>query len=147
MSEIEREEILAQRLEERQHVLDKRNLDQLLKAQAGNRGKAADDDNVSKAAKRGPVSFFVPLARSRHAEVFCRIGHHNVRGSTKEKAKKLDELKARRRAKDEKKRVCLNRSSVKLRCSIASSPPTCRRQEQIHPDWTARPLLWTWRQP
>ena len=32
-------------------------------------------------------------------------GQHAVRGATKEKSKKLDELKARRKAKDEKKRV------------------------------------------
>lgn len=34
-------------------------------------------------------------------------GQHQVRGATKEKSKKLDELKARRRAKDDKKRVSL----------------------------------------
>lgn len=33
------------------------------------------------------------------------IGQHSVRGASKEKSKKLDELKARRKAKDEKKRV------------------------------------------
>ena len=33
------------------------------------------------------------------------IGSH-TRGSTKEKAHKLDELKAKRKAKDDKKRVC-----------------------------------------
>jgi hypothetical protein len=32
-------------------------------------------------------------------------GQHSVRGATKEKFRKLDELKARRKAKDEKKRV------------------------------------------
>jgi hypothetical protein len=30
-----------------------------------------------------------------------------MRGATKEKSRKLDELKARRRAKDEKQRVCI----------------------------------------
>jgi hypothetical protein len=30
-----------------------------------------------------------------------------MRGATKEKSRKLDELKARRRAKDEKQRVCV----------------------------------------
>lgn len=34
-------------------------------------------------------------------------GQHAVRGATKEKSKKLDELKARRKAKDEKKRVSM----------------------------------------
>ncbi|GBE89807.1 RNA polymerase-associated protein [Sparassis crispa] len=79
MSEIEREELLAQRQEEMQRIQDKRNLDQMLKAQSGHGG----EESVSKAAKR----------------------HHAVRGATKEKSKKLDELKAKRRAKDEKKRT------------------------------------------
>lgn len=35
------------------------------------------------------------------------VGQHAVRGATKEKSKKLDELKARRKAKDEKKRVSM----------------------------------------
>ncbi|ETW77432.1 hypothetical protein HETIRDRAFT_37203 [Heterobasidion irregulare TC 32-1] len=77
MPEIEREEVLAQRLEEMQRIQDKRNLIQMLKAQ-----KSGDGDTVSKAAKR----------------------HHAVRGATKEKSSKLDELKAKRKAKDEKKR-------------------------------------------
>ena len=46
LPEIDREAIIAQRLEERQAILDKRNLDQMLKAQRG------DNDSVSKAAKR-----------------------------------------------------------------------------------------------
>lgn len=33
-------------------------------------------------------------------------GHHTQRGATKEKSRKLDELRAKRKAKDEKKRVC-----------------------------------------
>ena len=53
MSEIEREDELARRLEARQHILDKRNLDQMLKAQAGGKGNGLDEsDSVSKAAKR-----------------------------------------------------------------------------------------------
>jgi hypothetical protein len=51
MPEIEREEVLAQRLEELQRITDKRNLDQMLKAQ-----KDGDGDSVAKAAKR--VFFF-----------------------------------------------------------------------------------------
>ncbi len=35
----------------------------------------------------------------------CPLGQHAVRGATKEKSRKLDELKAKRKAKDEKKRV------------------------------------------
>lgn len=46
LPEIERENILAQRQEEIQRVVDKRNLDQMLRLQRG------DADNVSKAAKR-----------------------------------------------------------------------------------------------
>ncbi|KAF8477775.1 plus-3-domain-containing protein [Russula ochroleuca] len=77
MPEIEREEVIAQRLEELQRITDKRNLDQMLKAQ-----KDGDGDSVAKAAKR----------------------QHAVRGATKEKSRKLDELKAKRKAKDERKR-------------------------------------------
>ncbi|KAI0767480.1 plus-3-domain-containing protein [Fomes fomentarius] len=83
MSEIEREAILAQRQDEIQRFTDKRQLDQMFKQQSG-RGGA--EDNVSKAAKR----------------------QHPVRGATREKSRKLDELKARRRAKDEKKRTRTN---------------------------------------
>ncbi|KAI0356964.1 plus-3-domain-containing protein [Trametes cingulata] len=83
MSEIDREAILAQRQEEMQRYTDKRQLDHLLKLQSG-RGSA--DESVSKAAKR----------------------QHAVRGATKEKSRKLDELKAKRKAKDEKKRTRTN---------------------------------------
>ncbi|KAA1472016.1 plus-3-domain-containing protein [Dentipellis sp. KUC8613] len=78
MPEIQREELLAQRLEEMQRIQDKRNLDQMLKAQQGSEG-----DSVARAAKR----------------------QHVVRGATKEKSRKLDELKAKRRAKDDNKRT------------------------------------------
>ncbi|KAH9903486.1 plus-3-domain-containing protein [Cubamyces lactineus] len=83
MSEIEREALLAQRQEEMQRYTDKRQLDHMLKMQSG-RGSA--DESVSKAAKR----------------------QHAVRGATKEKSRKLDELKAKRKAKDEKKRTRTN---------------------------------------
>lgn len=49
MPEIEREEVLAQRLEELQRIQDKRNLDQMFKATKEGGG---EDDSVSKAAKR-----------------------------------------------------------------------------------------------
>jgi RNA polymerase-associated protein RTF1 len=78
MSEIEREEILSQRLEELQRAQDKKNLDAMLREQSG---KSMDPDSVAKAAKRT----------------------HALKGATKEKTRKLDELKARRKAKDEKK--------------------------------------------
>ena len=51
MPEIEREEVLAQRLEEMQRIQDKRNLIQMLKAQ-----KSGDGDTVSKAAKRANIA-------------------------------------------------------------------------------------------
>lgn len=51
MPEIEREEVLAQRLEEMQRIQDKRNLIQMLKAQ-----KSGDGDTVSKAAKRAHIA-------------------------------------------------------------------------------------------
>lgn len=49
MSEIDREDILTQRLEERQRIQDKRNLDQMLK-ELNHHGN--EPDSVSKAAKR-----------------------------------------------------------------------------------------------
>ena len=49
MTEIEREDILAQRQEEIQRIQDKRNLDQMLRDRTG-----AGDDSVAKAAKRLP---------------------------------------------------------------------------------------------
>ena len=47
MSEIDRENILAQRQEEMQRIQDKRNLDQMLRERSG-----GGEDNVAKAAKR-----------------------------------------------------------------------------------------------
>ncbi|KAL0581688.1 RNA polymerase-associated protein rtf1 [Marasmius crinis-equi] len=90
MPEVEREEILSQRAEERQRIQDKRALQQMVKDQR------ADGDSVAKAAKR----------------------QHTVRGATKEKTKKLDELKAKRKAKDEKSK---NRGSSPKR-DRSSSP-------------------------
>lgn len=75
LSEVEREEALAARLEEKQRSLDKRLISQMVKEQQGG-------DIVARAAKR----------------------QHTARGSTKEKTKKLDELRAKRKAKDEKHR-------------------------------------------
>lgn len=46
MPEIDRENAIAQRLEEMQALQDKRNLDQMLRAQRG------ESESVSKAAKR-----------------------------------------------------------------------------------------------
>ena len=49
LPEVEREEILSQRMEEMQRLQDKRNLDQMHRAQRG------ESDNVSKAAKRAVI--------------------------------------------------------------------------------------------
>ncbi|KAF9224867.1 plus-3-domain-containing protein [Gyrodon lividus] len=80
MSEIDRENILAERLEQMQKIQDRRKLQEMIKQQ---KNGSNDADAVAKAAKR----------------------QHAARGATKEKSKKLDELKARRKAKDEKKRT------------------------------------------
>jgi hypothetical protein len=60
LSEIEREDILAQRLEEMQRILDKRNLDQMLRQQTG--GGKGDDDSPSKAAKSASLPLISPLS-------------------------------------------------------------------------------------
>ncbi|KAI9056399.1 plus-3-domain-containing protein [Trametes sanguinea] len=83
MFEIDRENILAQRQEEMQHYTDRRQLENMLKMQGG---RGSPDESVSNAAKR----------------------QHAVRGATKEKSRKLDELKAKRKAKSEKKRTRAN---------------------------------------
>ena len=60
MSEFEREEILAQRLEQLQRIQDKRNLEKMVKDQSA---RAAEVDSVSKAAKRLSYLWFSPLPR------------------------------------------------------------------------------------
>ena len=70
MPEIEREEVLTQRLEELQRITDKRNLDQMLKAQ-----KAGDGDSIVKAAKR--VSTFTFFSSISNA--FFRPAHYSRR--------------------------------------------------------------------
>jgi hypothetical protein len=70
MPEIEREELLAQRQEELQRITDKRNLDQMLKAQ-----KAGDGDSISKAAKRASI---IELSSSI-SDAFSRPAHNSRR--------------------------------------------------------------------
>jgi RNA polymerase-associated protein RTF1 len=70
MPEIEREEVLAQRLEVLQRTKDKRNLDQMLKAQ-----KAGDGDSIAKAAKREFAMAFL----SNNSNAFSRPAHHSRR--------------------------------------------------------------------
>lgn len=128
--EIVRENILAQRQEEMQRFTDKRQLEMMLKLQSGH---AQGDDSVSKAAKR--VLF------SLHISCVCynaTVGQHAIRGATKEKSKKLDELKAKRKLKDERKRV---RSAVL--CGNSESDDS--RRGQTHPSGTGLHHQWTWR--
>ncbi len=128
MPEIEREEVLAQRLEELQRITDKRNLDQMLKAQ-----KAGDGDSIAKAAKRA-----FTMALSSQIIPMPFPGQHTIRGATKEKSRKLDELRAKRKAKDERKRVRASASrSIALpqSCSSLEAPRSA----------TGRHLPWRWK--
>ncbi|CAE7206883.1 unnamed protein product [Rhizoctonia solani] len=77
MPETEREDILSQRMEEMQRFQDKVNLDRMLKAQKGS--PDAPTDPVAKAAKR------------KHTSI----------GATKEKTQGLEQLKEKRRAKQD----------------------------------------------
>jgi len=96
MSEVEREDIFAQRLEEKQQLLDKRLLSQMVQQHRG----GGAEDSVVKVAKREEYQFrrWTPSHNDR-------LGQHTARGATKEKTNKLAELKARRKAKDERKKV------------------------------------------
>ncbi|KIJ39208.1 hypothetical protein M422DRAFT_31105 [Sphaerobolus stellatus SS14] len=99
LPELEREDILARRMEELQERYESQNLDSLIKAQNGKSG----GDAVAHAAKR----------------------KHTARGSTKEKSRKLDELKARRKAKEDRAR---NRTEK------ADSPTDRRRSSSSEPE-------------
>lgn len=103
MPETEREDILSQRLEEMQRFQDKVNLDKMLKAQKGDPEVHSHSDPVAKAAKR------------KHTSI----------GVTKEKSKGLEQLKEKRRAKQDnvsrKARTSFDDSPVKRRSSTASS--------------------------
>lgn len=68
-------------------------------------------------------------------------GQHAVRGATKEKSRKLDELKARRKAKDEKKRV-LHSYSLVLKMGLMM----LLRSRRTPRGETAHLRQWTWRQ-
>ncbi|KAF8909629.1 hypothetical protein CPB84DRAFT_1765028 [Gymnopilus junonius] len=82
MTEFQREQILEERAGERQSVLNAKTLANLVRQQQ--RGGVVNvEDSVSRAAKR----------------------QHTARGATKEKTHKLDELKAKRKAKDDRKRA------------------------------------------
>ncbi|KAL5631405.1 hypothetical protein ACGC1H_007054 [Rhizoctonia solani] len=101
MPETEREDILSQRMEEMQRFQDKVNLDRMLKAQKGS--PDAPNDPVAKAAKR------------KHTSI----------GATKEKSKGLEQLKEKRRAKQDnmsrRARSSADDSPVKRRSSSPES--------------------------
>ncbi|CAE6452650.1 unnamed protein product [Rhizoctonia solani] len=101
MPETEREDILSQRMEEMQRFQDKVNLDRMLKAQKGS--PDAPGDSVAKAAKR------------KHTSI----------GVTKEKSKGLEQLKEKRRAKQDnmsrRTRATADDSPVKRRSSSPES--------------------------
>ena len=96
MPETAREEILAERSEKKQRLNEQQKLADLL-----NQRSAIGTDSVAKAAKRLWTFLVLPYLLL----TMVPSGQHTVRGATKEKTRKLDELKARRKAKDEKKRV------------------------------------------
>ncbi|KAI0073603.1 plus-3-domain-containing protein [Panus rudis PR-1116 ss-1] len=106
LSEIEREDILAERQEEMQRIKMRNQLDQMVKDQSG-AGKK--EDSVSKSAKRT----------------------HTQRGATKEKTRKLDELKAKRKAKDERKRI---KTSDSPRRDRSSSPTDMEMSDEEDED-------------
>ncbi|CUA66789.1 RNA polymerase-associated protein C651,09c [Rhizoctonia solani] len=101
MPETEREDILSQRMEEMQRFQDKVNLDRMLKAQKGS--PDTPNDPVAKAAKRK---------------------HTNI-GATKEKSKGLEQLKEKRRAKQDnmsrRARASADDSPAKRRSSSPES--------------------------
>lgn len=93
MPETEREDILSQRMEEMQRFQDKVNLDRMLKAQKSSAGDVSDP--VAKAAKR---KYFLYL--EYHVDE-CYLGKHTSIGATKEKTKGLEQLKEKRKAKQD----------------------------------------------
>lgn len=104
LSEFEREDIIAKRLEEK----DKRNQSQKLSEFFA----ANQADSVSNAAKR----------------------QHTARGATKEKDRKLNELKAKRKAKADTKHVC----------QIICSPSTITSLSLL-PNAIVPLRPWTWK--
>ena len=117
MTEFNREQILEERSEQKQRIQNARTFADMVKQQqrGGGGGVAPGDDSVSRAAKR--VLFclsFVSMLMDGYE------GQHTVRGATKEKTQRLDELKAKRKAKDDKKRV----SHPTISLNLIASPHT-----------------------
>ena len=134
MTEFNRERILEERSEQKQRLQNARALADMVKQQqrGGGGGVAPGDDSVSRAAKRMLhfCLYFVSVLIDDYE------GQHTARGATKEKTQRLDELKAKRKAKDDKKRVshATNASS-----SISSSHPVQSPQLSL----TTRPFRLT----
>lgn len=129
MPETAREEILAERSEKKQRLNEQQKLADLL-----NQRSAIGTDSVAKAAKR----LWTPLVIPYLLLTIVPPGQHTVRGATKEKTRKLDELKARRKAKDEKKRVGASFNDP--------WPKLTRDGRRIHPQsGIALHLPWIWR--
>ncbi|KAF8318718.1 plus-3-domain-containing protein [Clavulina sp. PMI_390] len=80
MPEVDREAIIASRLEEKQKLVDKMNISNFLKTHRKPQGDAVDDDAVANAAKR----------------------KHTTVGKTLEKSKALNSLAEKRRSKKER---------------------------------------------
>jgi RNA polymerase-associated protein RTF1 len=94
MPETEREDILSQRMEEMQRFQDKVNLDRMLKAQKGSSDNL--NDSVAKAAKRKSLFSIWEIIL-----MAIIAGKHTSIGVTKEKSKGLEQLKEKRRAKQD----------------------------------------------
>ena len=92
MPEIEREEILAQRAEEKRKYEENFKLNQLAQQQS-------NGDAVAAAAK-SMLQFWTGTWI-----LIIAKGKHTQRGATKTKSDKLAELKAKRKAKDDRKKV------------------------------------------
>ncbi|KAG6915157.1 hypothetical protein DXG01_012974 [Tephrocybe rancida] len=97
LPEIEREDIIASRLEKLQRKHDSKMISQMVNQQH----RGGDADTVAKAAKR--MHLLLNAGPETYSLYF--VGQHTARGATKEKSRKLDELKAKRKAKDEKQRT------------------------------------------
>jgi hypothetical protein len=124
LSEIDREGILAARLEEKEARDEGRKLAEMLKQNVSKSASGNADGNVSTAAKRA----------------------HKVRGATKEKDKKLGELKARRKAKEEKKRVpveCLLLFYFYANIYMCSAKMTLKLPALVTANAPRHPKTWT----
>ena len=93
MTEFEREDILKTRRDEKQNIEDKRQLEIILGAQK----RGGPQDSVSQAAKRTLYCFRCTV------DTHWPLGEHGIRGATKEKTKQLENLRAKRTERAEKR--------------------------------------------